>query len=142
MNCFFSVRCGRTRLIATLLEALEARALRAEHLGHAAGGDLLEDLVSLLLVSHCERVADSPETSTDSAKSRLKRGVARRPGCPRRAVSSGQKRLGPDCVSADARASLGSWTSTATLRRLQSKQKGSIMVSSRPTSRARRSGYR
>ena len=33
-----------------LLEALEARALGAEHLGHAARRELLDDAVSLLLV--------------------------------------------------------------------------------------------
>ena len=35
-----------------LLEALEARALGAEHLGHAARRELLDDAVALLLLSH------------------------------------------------------------------------------------------
>src|SRR5688500_17662559 len=35
-----------------LLEPLEASAFGSEHLGHAARGDLLEDLVALLLMSH------------------------------------------------------------------------------------------
>ena len=69
MNFFFSLRCGRTRLIATcLLEALEALALGAEHLGHAARLELLDDAVSLL-------AGISRHMTRDSAAERSRRRV-------------------------------------------------------------------
>ena len=46
MNCFFSDEVRQDALDGDdLLEALEAGALGAEHLGHAAGGDALDDAV-------------------------------------------------------------------------------------------------
>ena len=52
MNFFFSDEVRQDALDRDLLlEALEARALGAEHLGHAARRELLDDAVALLLVS-------------------------------------------------------------------------------------------
>src|SRR5436853_408880 len=58
-----------------LLEPLEARALGAVHLGHAAGGDTLDDSIALLLLGHLGRCATGEGMGWRAGRSRRGRAV-------------------------------------------------------------------